>query len=68
VIGSVLTGDISCVHLPVALGHLPKSCLSAPQPFIVHGQRLRAHPDTSCQAQAQAGGGGGMTVRIANAA
>lgn len=37
------TGNIGCVHLSVVLGHLPKSCLCAPEPFIVHTERLRKH-------------------------
>jgi hypothetical protein len=60
-VAAFLTGDISCVHRPVVLGHLPQSCLCAPQPFIVHGERLRAHTDISCQAPAEAARGGGKT-------
>jgi hypothetical protein len=52
-VAAFLTGDISCVHLPVVLWHLSKSCLCAPQPFIVHGERLRAHIAISRQAQAE---------------
>ena len=60
-VATFLTGDICRVHLPVVLGHLQKSCLCAPQPFMVHGERLRAHTNISCQAQAEAGRGGGRT-------
>jgi hypothetical protein len=47
-VAAFLAGDISSVHLSVFLGHLPKSCLCAPQPLIVHGERLRADTDLSC--------------------
>ena len=41
-VAALLPGHISALHRPVVLRHRPKHQLGAPQPFIVHGQRISA--------------------------